>query len=212
MKQNGAKPTWSYLTRFLCVTACHYDRIWQYNTDYITWSDFHHSLCVCRKFLSQFAALKSIGQLVNVILRTVTRPIHRRLHTVHCDEGSCDFVESGNLCINVVCCMLTWIIVSATSACLEPERNLISIIYSVFVTYSTVGFGDIIPFENHKYVFMISVLPGLSFMSSSIDSAVAYMEKSNMASTRCFDLANCLSTKREARITGRWRSASHTEQ
>ena len=90
---------------------------------------------------------------------------------------------------------------SATSACLEPERSLISIVYSVFVTYSTVGFGDIIPFENHKYVFMISVLPGLSFMSSSIDSAVAYMEKSSKASTRCFDLANCLSTKREGRIT-----------
>ena len=79
---------------------------------------------------------------------------------------------------------------------------MITIVYSVFVTYSTVGFGDIIPFENHNYVFMICVLPGLSFMSSLIDSVVAYMEKrSIMNSTRCVKLANCLSGKRDARIT-----------
>ena len=90
---------------------------------------------------------------------------------------------------------------TAISAELEPKGSLVSVVYSIFVTYSTVGFGDIIPFENHKYVFMIIVIPGLCSLSSLIDSVVAYAEKGNMASRRCFNLPNCcwLSTSK-ARI------------
>lgn len=145
-------------------------------------------------------ALKSVGQLVNIVLKAINRPLHKIRHSVHCDERVCDFLESGNVCINVVCCILTWTIVSATSAHLEPELSLVTIIYSIFVTYSTVGFGDIIPFEDHKYIFMIIIIPGLCFMSSLIDSVVACMEKSNMVSKRCFNPAKCLPVKREVRI------------
>ena len=89
---------------------------------------------------------------------------------------------------------------AAISAHLEPERSLVQVIYSIFVTYSTVGFGDIIPFEDHRYIFMVIVLPGLCFMSSLIDSVVAWMEKSNMTCKRCFDFSKCCPVKRELRI------------
>jgi len=97
--------------------------------------------------------------------------------------------------------VLTWIIVSATSACLYSEQPLVGTVYAIFVTYSTVGFGDVIPFEDHRYVFIITVLPGLSFLSSSIDSIVAYWEKSLMLQKRCFHCANCLAAKRNTQIT-----------
>lgn len=86
------------------------------------------------------------------------------------------------------------------SAHLEPERSLVQVIYSIFVTYSTVGFGDIIPFEDRKYIFMIIVLPGLCFMSSLIDSVVAWMEKSNTTCKHCFNLLKCCPVNREMRI------------
>ena len=146
-------------------------------------------------------ALKSVGQLVNIALKTVTRPLHEKCHRKNCEERNCDFVESGNICINSVCCILTWIIVCAVSKHLEPERSLITSIYSIFVTYSTVGFGDVILFENHLYVFILTLLPGLCFMSSLIDSIVAYMEKRSVASRRCFSFTKCPPEKKEARIT-----------
>ena len=145
-------------------------------------------------------ALKSVGQLVNIVLKAINRPLHVILHSIHCDERVCNFLESGNVFINVVCCILTWTIVTAISAHLEPERSLVPVIYSIFVTYSTVGFGDIIPFEDRKYIFMIIVLPGLCFMSSLIDSVVAWMEKSNMTCKRCFNLSKCFPVKRKIRM------------
>ena len=138
-------------------------------------------------------ALKSIGELVNIALRTINRPLHIKLHTIQCNEGSCDFLEKGNLTINSVCLILTWIVASATSAYLTPELSVITNVYSIFVTYSTVGFGDIIPFEEHKYVFMTIVLPGLSVMSSLINSIVAYVEKISILNQQCFSIPKCLS-------------------
>ena len=121
-------------------------------------------------------ALKSIGELVNIALRTINRPLYIKLHTTECNESSCDFLEKGNLAINSVCLILTWIVAS--------------------VTYSTVGFGDIVPFEEHKYVFMMTVLPGLSFMSSLINSIVAYVEKISILNQHCFNILKCLSEER----------------
>lgn len=141
-------------------------------------------------------ALKSIGELVNIALRTINRPLHIKLHTIQCNESSCDFLEKGNLTINSVSLILTWIIASATSASLTPEQSFISNAYSTFVTYSTVGFGDIIPFEEPKYVFLIIVLPGLSFMSSLINSIVAYVEKISLLNHNCFSIPKCLSAER----------------
>ena len=138
-------------------------------------------------------ALKSIGELVNVALKTIIRPLHMKLHTIQCNEGSCDFLEKGNLAINSVCLILTWIVASVTSVHLTPEQSIISSVYSIFVTYSTVGFGDIIPFEEYKYVFMMIVLPGLSFMSSLINSIVAYVEKISILNQHCFNIPKCLS-------------------
>ena len=146
-------------------------------------------------------ALKSIGELVNMALRTINRPLHIRFHTILCDEGCCDFLEKGNLFINSSCLIVTWIVVSTTSAYLEPNWSLISNVYSIFVTYSTVGFGDVIPFKDNLYVFMITVLPGLSFMSSLIDSIVAYVEKTSVMNKHGFGLTKCRSTRREARVT-----------
>ena len=141
-------------------------------------------------------ALKSIGELVNIALRTINRPLHIKLHTIQCNEGSCDFLEKGNLAINSVCLILTWIVASATSAYLTPEQSVITNVYSIFVTYSTVGFGDVIPFEEHKYVFMTIVLPGLSFMSSLINSIVAYVEKISSLNQHCFSIPKCHSEER----------------
>ena len=104
------------------------------------------------------------------------------------------------MCINTICFILTWFIVSGVSASLDQEQSFITIVYSIFVTYSTVGFGDFIPFEDYRYVFIITVLPGLSFMSSSIDSVVAYIEKRSRLKKRCPCL-NCLAMKRDARKT-----------
>lgn len=145
-------------------------------------------------------ALKSIGELVNIAFRTINRPLHIKFHTIQCEERSCDFLEKGNLSINSVCLILTWIVTSAICAILKPERSVFTNAYSIFVTYSTVGFGDIIPFEDHKYVFMIIVLPGLSFMSSLIDSIVAYVEKISMLNESCFSLPKCRSAERDSRI------------
>ena len=75
------------------------------------------------------------------------------------------------------------------------------IVYSMFVTYSTVGFGDFIPFEKHKSIFIVFVLPGLSFLSGLIDSVVGYMEKSNVLGKRCYKCVSCLKMKaKKARI------------
>ena len=145
-------------------------------------------------------ALKSVGQLVNIVLKDINRPLHKLLHTIHCDERVCNFLESGNVCINVVCCILTWTIVTAISAHLEPDRSLVATIYSIFVTYSTVGFGDIIPFEDRKYIFMAMFVPGLCFMSSLIDSVVAWLEKTNISCKRRFNFSKCFPLKRETRI------------
>jgi len=68
------------------------------------------------------------------------------------------------------------------------------------VTYSTVGFGDIIPFEDRKYIFMIIVVPGLCFMSSLIDSVVAWLEKSKVTCKRCFNPSKCFPVKMKMRI------------
>ena len=141
-------------------------------------------------------ALKSIGELVNIALRTINRPLHIKLHTIQCNEGSCDFLEKGNLAINSVRLILTWIVASATSAYLTQDQSLISNVYCIFVTYSTVGFGDIVPFEEHKYVFMTIVLPGLSFMSSLTNSIVAYVEKITILNQNCFSIPTCLSGER----------------
>ena len=122
--------------------------------------------------------------------------MHIKLHTVQCNESSCDFLEKGNLAINSVCLILSWIVASAASVYLTPEQSPISSVYSIFVTYSTVGFGDIIPFEEHKYVFMMIVLPGLSFMSSLINSIVAYVEKISILNQHCFNIPKCLSGER----------------
>ena len=77
---------------------------------------------------------------------------------------------------------------STVSAVLETEWHIISSVYSIFVTYSTIGFGDFIPFEEQKYAFVIIVLPGLSFMSSLVDSVIAYVEKSNVMNAGCFNV------------------------
>ena len=146
-------------------------------------------------------ALKSIGELVNIALRTINRPLHIKLHTIQCNEDSCDFLEKGNLTINSVCLILTWVVASAISANLSPERSIVGNVYSMFVTYSTVGFGDIIPFEEHKYVFMMIALPGLSFMSSLINSIVAYVEKISIINKRFFGLPRCFSCERDSRIS-----------
>lgn len=148
-------------------------------------------------------ALQSIGKLVNLGLRLANRPIHRKFHSIYCEEEHCDFLEKGSVCINTICFILTWFIVSGVSASLDQEQSFVTIVYSIFVTYSTIGFGDFIPFEDYRYVFIIAVLPGLSFMSSSIDSVVAYIEKSSMLKKRCpcFNCKNCLVMKRDARKT-----------
>ena len=146
-------------------------------------------------------ALKSIGELVNKALKSVTRPLHRKFHSKNCQEHACDFMETGNTCINLVSCIVTWIIACALNTHLESKQSFITNSYSIFVTLTTVGFGDIIPFEDHLYVFIIIVLPGLCFMSSLIDSIVAYLDKTREATTRCFSLAGCFSAKNEARIT-----------
>lgn len=107
------------------------------------------------------------------------------------------------MCINLCCFVLTWVMVTTVQACLEPEESLVFIVYSMFVTYSTVGFGDFIPFEKHKSIFIVFVLPGLSFLSGLIDSIVAYMEKSNVSERRCYKCVSCLGVKmkaKEARI------------
>ncbi|KAL9966250.1 hypothetical protein ACROYT_G024298 [Oculina patagonica] len=201
MRENGAKPAWSFLNSVYfvlqLVTTIGFGNITPKTPSGQLFSVAYAMAGIPLTVL----ALKSVGQLVNVAFRTIHRPLHTKFHTILCDEGSCDFLEGGNVCLNVTCLSLIWIIVTAIGAHLEPKQNLISIIYSIFVTYSTVGFGDIIPFEDHKYVFMIIIIPGLCSMSSLIDSIVAYAEKSNMATRRFFSLPNCWPAKRKATIT-----------
>ena len=110
-------------------------------------------------------------------------------------------METGNTCINIVSCTVTWIIACVLNTHLESKQSFITNSYSIFVTLTTVGFGDIIPFEDHLYVFIITVLPGLCFMSSLIDSIVAYLDKTRVATTRSFSLTGCCSAKNEARVT-----------
>lgn len=105
------------------------------------------------------------------------------------------------MCINLCCFVLTWVVVTTVQARLEPEESVVFIVYSMFVTYSTVGFGDFIPFEKHKSIFIVFVLPGLSFLSGLIDSVVGYMEKSNVLGKRCYKCVSCLKMKaKKARI------------
>lgn len=105
------------------------------------------------------------------------------------------------MCINLCCFVLTWVVVTTVQSRLEPEESVVFIVYSMFVTYSTVGFGDFIPFEKHKSIFIVFVLPGLSFLSGLIDSVVGYMEKSNVLGKRCYKCVSCLKMKaKKARI------------
>lgn len=103
------------------------------------------------------------------------------------------------MCINLCCFVLTWVMVTTVQARLEPEKSVVFIVYSMFVTYSTVGFGDFIPFEKHKSIFIVFVLPGLSFLSGLIDSVVAYLEKSNVLGKRCYQCVSCLGVKMKAK-------------
>ncbi|KAL9966251.1 hypothetical protein ACROYT_G024299 [Oculina patagonica] len=201
VRENGVKPAWSFLNAVYyvlqLVTTIGYGNITPQTSSGQLFTIAYAIVGIPLTVL----ALKSIGELVNMALRTVNRPIHIKFHTIQCDEGSCDFLEKGNLLINSSCLIVTWIVASAASAHLEPKRSLIDNVYSIFVTYSTVGFGDIIPFKDQIYVFMITVLPGLSFMSSLIDSIVAYVEKTSIMNEHCFSLTKCRPKKGEARIT-----------
>lgn len=57
------------------------------------------------------------------------------------------------------------------------ELSVIINVYFIFVIYFIVGFGDIILFEEYKYVFIMIVLFGLFFMLSLINFIVVYVEK-----------------------------------
>lgn len=200
-RENGAKPTWTFLNSVFyvlqLVTTIGYGNI-------TPTTESGQILTVIYALVGiplTVLALKSIGELVNKALKSVTRPLHRKFHSKNCQERACDFMETGNTCINLVSCIVTWIIACALNTHLESKQSFITNSYSIFVTLTTVGFGDIIPFEDHLYVFIITVLPGLCFMSSLIDSIVAYLDKTREATTRCFSLAGCFSAKNEARIT-----------
>lgn len=200
-RENGAKPTWTFLNSVFyvlqLVTTIGYGNI-------TPTTESGQILTVIYALVGipfTVLALKSIGELVNKALKSVTRPLHRKFHSKNCQERACDFMETGNTCINLVSCILTWIIACALNTHLESKQSFITNSYSIFVTLTTVGFGDIIPFEDHLYVFIITVLPGLCFMSSLIDSIVSYLDKTREATTRCFSLAGCCSAKNEARIT-----------
>nr|XP_058948356.1 potassium channel subfamily K member 3-like [Pocillopora verrucosa] len=200
-RENGAKPTWTFLNSVFyvlqLVTTIGYGNI-------TPTTESGQILTVIYALVGipfTVLALKSIGELVNKALKSVTRPLHRKFHSKNCQERACDFMETGNTCINLVSCIVTWIIACALNTHLESKQSFITNSYSIFVTLTTVGFGDIIPFEDHLYVFIITVLPGLCFMSSLIDSIVAYLDKTRVATTRSFSLTGCCSAKNEARIT-----------
>lgn len=200
-RENGAKPTWTFLNSVFyvlqLVTTIGYGNI-------TPTTESGQILTVIYALVGiplTVLALKSIGELVNKALKSVTRPLHRKFHSKNCQERACDFMETGNTCINIVSCTVTWIIACALNTHLESKQSFITNSYSIFVTLTTVGFGDIIPFEDHLYVFIIIVLPGLCFMSSLIDSIVAYLDKTRVATTRSFSLTGCCSAKNEARIT-----------
>ncbi|CAH3179768.1 unnamed protein product, partial [Porites evermanni] len=144
-------------------------------------------------------ALRAVGKLVNIGLKKANRPLHRKRHGMACPENQCPFLEKANMCINLCCFVLTWVMVTTVQARLEPEKSVVFIVYSMFVTYSTVGFGDFIPFEKHKSIFIVFVLPGLSFLSGLIDSVVAYLEKSNVLGKRCYKCVSCLGVKMKAK-------------
>lgn len=73
--------------------------------------------------------------------------------------------------------MLIWIVVFVISVYLMLELSVIINVYFIFVIYFIVGFGDIILFEEYKYVFMMIVLFGLFVMLSLINFIVVYVEK-----------------------------------
>lgn len=199
-RENGAKPTWTFLNSVFyvlqLVTTIGYGNITPTTESGQILTVIYAMVGIPLTVL----ALKSIGELVNKALKSVTRPLHRKFHSKNCQERACDFMETGNTCINLVSCIVTWIIACALNTHLESKQSFITNSYSIFVTLTTVGFGDIIPFEDHLYVFIITVLPGLCFMSSLIDSIVAYLDKTRVATTRSFSLTGCCSAKNEARI------------
>lgn len=131
--------------------------------------------------------LKSIGTLLNRGLRATHRPMHRKFHGPQCREEDCDFAEKGNVCFDLCGFILMWIIASMISSFSDPDRPLVTITYSIFITYSTIGFGDFIPFENSRYLFIIMLLPGLALMSSSIDAVVACIEKRTKLNKNAFE-------------------------
>lgn len=126
-------------------------------------------------------ALRSVGKLLNIGLRATHRPLHNKFHGPQCKEEDCDFLEKGSVCCSIGGFILMWMIVFSLSFSLDSDQNrsFVTIIYSIFITYSTVGFGYFIPFESSRYVFIITLLPGLALVSSSIDSVVACIEKRN---------------------------------
>lgn len=131
--------------------------------------------------------LKSIGTLLNRGLRATHRPMHRKFHGPQCREEDCDFAEKGNVFFDLCGFILMWIIASVISSFSDPDRPLVTITYSIFITYSTIGFGDFIPFENSRYLFIIMLLPGLALMSSSIDAVVACIEKRTKLNKNAFE-------------------------
>lgn len=131
--------------------------------------------------------LKSIGTLLNRGLRATHRPMHRKFHSPQCREEDCDFLEKGNVCFNICSFILVWLVASMISLHSDPDRPLVTIIYSIFITYSTIGFGDFIPFENSTYLSIIMILPGLALMSSSIDAVVACIEKRTKLNKNAFE-------------------------
>ena len=132
-------------------------------------------------------ALQSIGKLLNSGLRATHRPIHKKYHGAQCREEDCDFLERANICFNICGFILMWAIVSVISYDSDPDQPLTTTIYSIFITYSTIGFGDFIPFENSRYLFIITILPGLALMSSSIDAVVACIEKRTKLNKNAFE-------------------------
>ncbi|XP_022782584.1 potassium channel subfamily K member 3-like [Stylophora pistillata] len=200
-KDNEAKPTWTFLNSVFfvlqLVTTIGYGNITPRTESGQIFTVFYALVGIPLSIL----ALKSIGELVNKALKSLTRPLHQKFHNKNCQECDCDFVETGNTCINFVSCIITLLTTCALSSYLKPEQSFITTFYSIFVTLTTVGFGDSIPFEDRLYVFIITVLPGLCFMSSLIDSIVAYLDKTRKATTHCFSFRKCRLPTNDARIT-----------
>ena len=146
-------------------------------------------------------ALKSTGELLNISLKVVTRPLHRRFHGTDCSELSCNFTEKGGICANITILISLWILASLANAFVDGNLELVSNVYSIFISYTTVGFGDFIPFKNHTYAVILWILPGLSFMSSLINSVVSCVEKNNTLGTCRFNMTGCLQGRRRADVS-----------